>query len=62
MERKDIFHDKPESEYVVAGYIDLNPGYTAANTLISYVGIYFNANGVLSGKYERNPNNKEFFE
>lgn len=40
-------------EYVTYDYFADTPGYSG-NNFISYVGIYFNANGVMSGVYVAN--------
>lgn len=46
-------------EYVGFDYIDENPGYPGG-IFLSYVGIYFNEDGELSGIYEPNPNVPSF--
>lgn len=41
-------------EYAAYGYFADTPGYAANSAFISYVGIYYNANGDLSGIYVAN--------
>lgn len=41
-------------EYAVFGYFADTPGYAVNSSFISYVGIYYNANGELSGVYVAN--------
>ena len=40
-------------EYAAFDYFDNNPGYINS-VYVSYVGVYFNANGTLSGIYVAN--------
>lgn len=46
-------------EYFVRDYVTKTPGYTDGS-YVSYVGIYYNANGVLSGVYAANSSTEQY--
>jgi len=41
-------------EYVAFDYIEINPGVAANSSYVSYVGVYFNEDGEMSGIYVAN--------
>lgn len=46
-------------EYVAYDYFDDTPGYVGAS-YVSYVGVYFNANGTMSGIYVANSSVEQY--
>jgi hypothetical protein len=46
-------------EYFVRDYVEKTPGY-AGQSYVSYVGVYFNANGTLSGVFVANSSTEQY--